>query len=105
MDASNVLGQLPTAGEWEEWCLEASGRIRAVRVPVATGKSAKAGHHTIIPRPPNPALFFGSRVEWRGARSQDTLGAGAATKPLPSITSKDGELMPSSLTGIHVSWV
>lgn len=71
---------------------------------MATGKSAKAGHHTIIP-PPNPTLFFGSRVEWRGARSQDTLEAGAATKPLPLITSKDGELMPSSLIGIHVSWV
>lgn len=78
MDAGNVLGQLPTAGEWEGWCLEASGRIRAEFL----WPQARAPKLDITPSfsPLNPTLFFGSRVEWRGARSQDTLEAGAATK-------------------------
>lgn len=70
MDAGQVLGKLPTSGECQGGCLEAGGKISMVRVPMVTGRRAKAGHPTIIPL--SPTLFFGSLVEWRGARSQDT---------------------------------
>lgn len=70
VDAGQVLGKLPTSGECQGGCLEAGGKISMVRVPMVTGRRAKAGHPTIIPL--SPTLFFGSLVEWRGARSQDT---------------------------------
>ena len=49
VDASHMLGKLPTSGECQGGRLEAGGKISMVRVPVVTGRTAKAGHPTIIP--------------------------------------------------------